>query len=225
MILGVFIFLAGACGITGLVKVGEAVKKSSDAKKLLKEAQHIFNKKKNELEEKRKSVSGELQKYGELKIRIWDQHFARFIKLFNKIKSIEIHDKNDEEIDLNSVVPKDQLMEIRQISLNAVEIAGGGLASMGAGALVGVASYGGAMMFASASTGTAIASLSGVAATNATLAWFGGGSLAAGGLGMAGGTLVLGGLVAGPALAVGGCRSCSCSRWLFVGFKGKSEIG
>ena len=40
------------------------------------------------------------------------------------------------------------------------------------------------------------------AATNATLAFFGGGSLAAGGLGMAAGTAVLGGLVAGPALAV-----------------------
>ena len=45
-----------------------------------------------------------------------------------------------------------------------------------------------------ASTGTSIASLSGAAATNATLAFFGGGSLAAGGLGMAGGTAVLGGL-------------------------------
>lgn len=44
----------------------------------------------------------------------------------------------------------------------------------------------------SASTGTAIASLSGVAATNATLAWFGGGSLTAGGLWM------LGGIVAAP---------------------------
>lgn len=59
-------------------------------------------------------------------------------------------------------------------------------------------------MFASASTGTAIASLSGVAATNATLAWFGGGALTAGGLGMAGGTLVLGGIVVGPVLAAAG---------------------
>jgi hypothetical protein len=46
--------------------------------------------------------------------------------------------------------------------------------------------------------------LSGVAATNATLAFLGGGSLAAGGLGMAGGAAVLGGLVAGPALAIMG---------------------
>ena len=59
-----------------------------------------------------------------------------------------------------------------------------------------------ASTFAAASTGTAIATLSGAAATNATLAFFGGGSLAAGGLGMAGGTAVLGGLVAGPALCV-----------------------
>ena len=42
------------------------------------------------------------------------------------------------------------------------------------------------------------------AGPNATLAFFGGGSLAAGGLGMAGGTVVLGGLVAGPALLVMG---------------------
>ena len=60
------------------------------------------------------------------------------------------------------------------------------------------------MTFASASTGTAISTLSGAAATNATLAFFGGGSLATGGLGMAGGMYVLGGLVAGPALMVMG---------------------
>ncbi|MGL5172331.1 MAG: hypothetical protein ACRC75_00650 [Olsenella sp.] len=53
-------------------------------------------------------------------------------------------------------------------------------------------------------TGTAIASLGGAAASSATLAFFGGGSIAAGGLGMAGGMVVLGGLVAGPALLVMG---------------------
>lgn len=60
------------------------------------------------------------------------------------------------------------------------------------------------MLLATASTGTAITSLGGVAATNATLAWLGGGSLASGGFGMAGGMMVLGGIVAGPALAVFG---------------------
>lgn len=75
------------------------------------------------------------------------------------------------------------------ISVGAGSIAGGGLA-VGSWALV--------TALGSASTGAAISGLSGVAATNATLAWFGGGALAAGGAGMAGGMAVLGGLIALP---------------------------
>lgn len=66
----------------------------------------------------------------------------------------------------------------------------GGLAAVGSWTLVS--------MFGSASTGTAIASLSGVAAHNSILAWFGGGALAAGGGGMAAGTVTLGAIVAVP---------------------------
>ncbi|WP_351078154.1 hypothetical protein [Shewanella sp. CAL98-MNA-CIBAN-0140] len=73
---------------------------------------------------------------------------------------------------------------------------------MGFGGLVGgtaaLGAWGVVTVVGSASTGTAISSLSGVAATNATLAWFGGGSLATGGAGMAGGFWVLGGIVAAP---------------------------
>lgn len=83
-------------------------------------------------------------------------------------------------------------------------MAGGAAAGAVGGALTAVGAYGAAMTFATASTGTAISTLGGAAATNATLAFFGGGSLASGGLGMAGGMYVLGGLVAGPALMVMG---------------------
>lgn len=79
------------------------------------------------------------------------------------------------------------------ISVGVGSIAGGTMA-VGAWSLVTV--------FGSASTGAAIAGLSGVAATNATLAWFGGGALAAGGAGMAGGMTVLGGIVAVPLVYV-----------------------
>lgn len=72
----------------------------------------------------------------------------------------------------------------------------------GFGGLVGgstaLGAWGLVSLIGSASTGTAISSLSGIAATNATLAWFGGGSLATGGAGMAGGFWVLGGIVAAP---------------------------
>ncbi len=71
-----------------------------------------------------------------------------------------------------------------------------------AGSAVAFGAYGAAGALATASTGTAIATLSGAAATNATLAFFGVGAIAAGGLGIAGGTAVLGGIVAGPALAI-----------------------
>lgn len=53
-----------------------------------------------------------------------------------------------------------------------------------------------ATTFGAASTGTAISTLSGAAATNATLAWLGGGALAAGGGGTAAGTALL--AMAGP---------------------------
>lgn len=49
-----------------------------------------------------------------------------------------------------------------------------------------------ATVIGTASTGTAISALSGIAATNAALAWLGGGAVAAGGAGIAGGSLVLG---------------------------------
>lgn len=75
--------------------------------------------------------------------------------------------------------------------------AGTGAAASGAAVALGAAG-------ATASTGTAIGTLSGAAATNATLAWFGGGSLAAGGGGMAAGAMVMSGFAAAPAVLVGG---------------------
>jgi len=96
------------------------------------------------------------------------------------------------------------MFDISNISIEMKDIVISGSGGAAAGALAGLAAYGGVGVFASASTGAAISGLSGVAATNATLAWLGGGSLATGGMGMAGGAAVLGGIVAGPVLAVGG---------------------
>lgn len=84
----------------------------------------------------------------------------------------------------------------RQFAAGAVGGLAGSAAS--AGVMWAVMSYG------TASTGTAIASLSGAAATNAALASLGGGTLASGGLGVAGGATVLTG---GAALVVIGVAS------------------
>jgi hypothetical protein len=78
------------------------------------------------------------------------------------------------------------------------------LAIVAGGATVGtgtaIAGWGAVQVVAHASTGTAMATLHGAAAANAGWAWFGGGSLAAGGGGMALGHLVLPGI--GTAVAV-----------------------
>ncbi|MBL8212447.1 MAG: hypothetical protein JNK87_17160 [Bryobacterales bacterium] len=87
-----------------------------------------------------------------------------------------------------------------EIAMNGAQGAGAGLSTaLGTWALVGT--------FGTASTGTAIGTLSGAAATKATLAWLGGGSLASGGLGMGVGTAVLGGMVFIPAVVITGIFS------------------
>ena len=78
----------------------------------------------------------------------------------------------------------------------------GGAASIAAALGAPVAAWTLVGAFGTASTGAAIGGLSGAAATSATAAWFGGGSLAVGGLGMAAAPFVLTGIGAIAGLAV-----------------------
>jgi hypothetical protein len=75
-------------------------------------------------------------------------------------------------------------------------------AGLGTGAALAIGTWGAVSILGSASTGTAIATLHGVAATNAALAWLGGGSLATGGGGIVAGHLALTGIVVIPAAAM-----------------------
>ena len=81
-----------------------------------------------------------------------------------------------------------------------------------AGTALGVGSWTAVSALGSASTGIAIATLHGAAATNATLAWFGGGSLAAGGWGMGGGTFFLGGITLIPIIGVSAWQTHSAAN-------------
>ena len=202
------IILGGAAaiaGITGLVKGGQAIVNGSNAKEIMKTAKNMYEEAEEILEMQREKTSEQLERLGELKLQAWSEDIGEFVKLYSKFKHVDLESfASQDSLSPSHSSKLANLAELKLASLKASEVIKGGVSSLGAGALAGVASYGGAMMFASASTGTAIASLSGAAATNATLAWFGGGSLAAGGLGVAGGTLVLGGVVVAPVLAVAG---------------------
>lgn len=202
-----FILGAGAAlaGITGVALGADAISNNKEADRIRERAEERYENSKEKLEEQRYSTSSSLEALGKVKIKVWADEIDAFLNLYKKFKNVEIKGSANLDERLKMKINNPQTIQSMEIaSLKAEEIVKGGIASLGAGALAGIASYGGAMMFASASTGTAIATLSGAAATNATLAWFGGGSLAAGGLGMAGGSAILGGIVAGPALAVAG---------------------
>lgn len=74
-------------------------------------------------------------------------------------------------------------------SANRAALAGG--IGFGAGALFSATTMALISAYGTAGTGVAISSISGVAATNASLAWLGAGTLAAGGTGVVGGTILL----------------------------------
>ena len=87
-------------------------------------------------------------------------------------------------------------------------MAGVGVAALGPSAAMTIATT-----FGTASTGTAISTLSGAAATNAALVWLGGGTIAAGGGGMAGGSALL--ALAGPVgLGIGGAALVGSGLYL-----------
>lgn len=190
---------------------GYGAKKGYDAKSDFDDAERYNRWAKEEYEEEqsklnalRKKTNSKMEALGSLKVNIYREGSLKdFVKIFKQIKNIDFEDKLDLNLSINDEDYKD-ILEIEKDILKITELAGGATAALGSGALAGFGAFGGAGMLATASTGTAIGSLSGVAATNATLAWFGGGSLAAGGLGMAGGIAVLGGIVAGPVIAVAG---------------------
>lgn len=196
---------AAIAGATGVAKGGMATAKNTKAKWTEKDAQELCQQAWETLELQRTETTKHLECLGALKVDVWAKEMNDFVASFHAFKNVRLEETAAMEEHLKLQIQDPQSLRNMEVAtVKAVEIAQAGVTTLGAGALAGIASYGGAMMFASASTGTAIATLSGAAATNATLAWFGGGALAAGGFGMAGGTLVLGGIVAGPALAVAG---------------------
>lgn len=199
-----FIGIAAATGLAGAGKTVKAVVDNTNTNKINTAANEGVDNARKRLEQQRGAVAQSLEKLGEEKLQILAGTVTSFVSAFEKIKNIDFTSSVGlEELEKLHIDQKD-FEELKELGNFAIQVAGGVTAGAAGGALTAIGAYGAAQTFAAASTGTAIASLSGAAATNATLAFFGGGSLAAGGLGMAGGMMVLGGLVAGPALLVMG---------------------
>lgn len=191
-----------AAGLFGLGKAVKAAMDSSEADDIARAAETVVADAEKALEAGKDGCNSALRAYGEQKLEVIGKEVQNFVDLFGRLKNVRLD--HSPELDRLNVgdFTEVTLAELKHSCSFVGGFAAGTASGVGAGALTAFGAYGGTVMLASAGTGTAISALSGVAATNATLAWLGGGTLAAGGYGVAGGTMVLGIMVAGPALLV-----------------------
>ena len=187
LILGIAAAVAGTtglgCGIHGGIKIKKASNKLNEAKER--------DKKNNaRLDRINRGACKAMDILGEHEIRVLSE-FEAFSNLFEKIKNRPQF--NDLKVgDISIPIFKGD--EIKKASVGATVLLGGlGGAALGTagGFAASGATTAAVMALGSASTGTLISTLSGAAATNATLAALGGGSLAAGGGGVSLGTTLL----------------------------------
>lgn len=198
--------LGGIAAVAAVAGVGSGIKggmKMKDANDTMESAKRMQRRAINKFEENNKKTTKQMDSIGETELSILSS-FEEFADLMENIQGRpEFKKYSKEDIKL----PEYTAEELREVSAGAGVLMGG-LGGAAAGTAGGFAAAGATtsavMALGTASTGTAIASLSGAAATNATLALLGGGTIAAGGGGVALGTAVLGGATLGVGLLVGG---------------------
>ena len=202
-------FILGGLAVAA---AGYGVKKGIDAKDKIDRTENIqiqikdlINRCNILMKSSKENATNSIQKLGQTKISVMSISMKEFVDIYSKMKNVNFTDIGIDE--LKNFKPENkEIAELQVASVGAVDLTVSSAGAIAGSTLLAAGTYGAVMHggFALASTGTAIGTLHGVAATNATLAWLGGGSLATGGFGMAGGMAVLGGIVVGPALALGG---------------------
>lgn len=189
-----------ATAVYGTKKGYDGYQKHSEADEIVKNASHAYDRKRAEFEEQERETAHVLEVLGTKELEI-----GKSLNEFKTLADALLKKLNAGRNSLLAInIPKHDLQRIENYSYTAIGVLGAAAGAGLAGAAAGFAVYGGVMALGAASTGTAISALTGVAATNATLAALGGGSLAAGGMGMVGGTAILGATVAAPVIAIAG---------------------
>lgn len=201
--------IAAAAAVTGIAKGVSGVQKMNDAKESIENAKAQDEKNRARYQNTQEHMQSVLNAFGKLELETL-KSLQQYYDLTGRIKHLPTANllslQNDTGVGYK---PED----IKNASIGAGEIlAKIGTSTAAAGIFTTIAAGGAASaavtacgtLGVAASTGTAIASLSGAAATNATLAALGGGAIAAGGGGVALGSLVLGASTLGIGLLVGG---------------------
>ena len=200
-------FIVGAiAAASAIAGVGAGVKgamKMKGANDTIKNAKERNDQNIKRFENQNQITTDAMDALGKKELEIISS-FQKFAETYEKIKNKpKFATINIGDAELPTYNPED----LKNASVGASVLLGG-LGGAAVGTAGGFAAAGATtaavMALGTASTGTAIASLSGVAATNATLAAIGGGSIAAGGGGMALGSALLSGATLGVGLLAAG---------------------
>ncbi|EKF9136621.1 methyl-accepting chemotaxis protein [Vibrio cholerae] len=195
--------LAGAAIVAagyGAKKGYDGYQDKSEANDILESSKRKYENERSVFDKQNELTNQSLVKLGQMQLKIGND-FEEFRTIAEKLLE-KLNQSNSKDLEID--FPQHKLDKIHGLALSTTAYMGKIAGAGAAGAAAAYAVYGGVMAVAAASTGTPIAALSGAAAYNATMAAIGGGSIAAGGFGMAGGAMVLGGVVAAPIMAIAG---------------------
>ena len=199
-ILGAVAAVAAVGGVGSGIKGATKMKEANDT---IKSAESKHKENIEKFEKKSEAANKKMDQLGTMELEIL-QGFETFSDVIEKIQNrpkFKAYKKDGVEL------PKYDREALKKVSVGAGVLLGGlGGAALGTagGFAAAGATVSAVLAFGTASTGTAIISLNGIAAANATLAALGGGAIAAGGGGIALGTTILGATTLGVGLLVGG---------------------
>ncbi|SFE51856.1 hypothetical protein [Blastococcus tunisiensis] len=194
--------LGASTGLGGLVTGVMGGLKMKDAGAVADAAKKRYEESLARTEERVGESNERIRQYGE------QQEQARELVIARMVAFIERHSKQVKQSAAQFLAGIDaEQREVEgfagALTADVNWLTGAGMAAVtGTGAFIGIPSV--VTTLGAASTGTAISSLSGAAASNATMAYLGGGALSAGGGGIALGTAALGVVTVGPTMLVGG---------------------
>lgn len=195
-----FIGVTVTIGSVGIVKTIKAGVEATKAQKINDGATDLINNSIKRSKMQRTICEQSLDQLRKEKQFVQNDKIKVFLESFEKIQNIDPKSIEGLEGLKKLYVDHEQTVTPYLMSGITRNALGGAVIGVASGSVISIAVYKLARILAHASTGTAITSLEGAAAKNATLAFLGGGSLATGGLGIAGGTVILGALVVCPAL-------------------------
>lgn len=198
--------LGAAAAVAAIGGVGSGIHgaaKMKEANDTMKSADSRHRKNIKRFDDTSAATNKAMDELGALELEI----LHSFDEFSNTIEKIQNRPQFKEYKKDGVTLPKYDKEALKSVSVGAGVLLGG-LGGAAVGTAGGFAAAGATtsavMALGTASTGTAIASLSGAAATNATLAALGGGAIVAGGGGIALGTTILGATTLGVGLLVGG---------------------